>query len=90
MPCRSVVKMKTTTMSEDDAVQDIIVKVQISLAPTGGMALIYNEDRSVMGEFPATRFLLNVMRGRKKAYFRADLTPEGLVQLGDRVKDQPW
>lgn len=71
----------------------MIVKVQVPLNVTAGtedevrsMALIYNEERSIVFELPVTAPLLGRMRGRHKAFFHA-LPRRGSIEIGE---DAPW
>jgi len=68
-----------------------IVKVQIALAWSHGKqpALVYNEDRSVMGEMPVSRAVLKAMDGAPKAFFYAKLRGTEL-ELLDEAPWQDW
>lgn len=72
-----------------------IVKVQQSLASSDGVkaVLIYNEDKSMLHESNTPEEiqpLLAVLGDEPKAYFEADLSPEGKLGIIARVEDQNW
>lgn len=69
----------------------MIVKVQLSEYTTHEVqqVLIYNEDRQVWFEGPATESHLILMFGRKKAYFNAT-TKNGQIVIDDEVPAQEW
>ena len=72
-----------------------IVKVQQSLSSSDGVkaVLIYNKDKSVMHESrdpEANKPLLDVLGDEPKAYFEADLSPEGKLGIIARIEDQNW
>ena len=70
----------------------MIVKVQLSLLSSAGkeQMLIYNEDRSVRYEAPADPKIKDLMGGRLKAYFTAELRPDGKLALGGEAMPQTW
>jgi hypothetical protein len=72
-------------------VNQMIVKVQISLATTHDKAtvLIYNQSRRVFYEGEADADVLAKMNGRQKAFFAASLNGT-IVELGEMVKDYKW
>lgn len=66
----------------------MIVKVQLPLAGAD-MALIYNEDRSVMLHVPVTAPLRSRMKGRPKRFFHANVE-RGELEIGDAAPWQEW
>ena len=70
----------------------LILKVQTSLSTNADtqMVLVYDKDRSVMGEFPITEGIAKVMNGKPKRYFHAEVDDEGCIHLGKPVKEQAW
>jgi len=71
--------------------EKFIIKVQISLnPPDGSVCLIYNEDKSVHDQMPTPRELPLLLRGRKKGYFWATRTPDGVVTIVNGARDQEW
>lgn len=69
-----------------------IFKVQVSLIqPTPEkLALVYNESRSVEGQFPASEELLDLMAGEPKKYFLGEVYEDGKVSLHVEVPEQDW
>jgi hypothetical protein len=69
-----------------------IVKIQLSEYTTAGtrQILVYNEDHSVYWQDNAGHEILKAMRGRPKVYFLAIRAPDGVIHVGDEVKDQDW
>lgn len=75
-----------------------IVKVQISLVTSDGSTrmLIYSKLSSIMYEGLATQDILDVMNGRPKAYFEAELVSDpdngnkSRIKLIKEVKTQNW
>lgn len=69
----------------------MIVKIQVSLTTTrrSQTYLVYNEDRSVMHEGEATPEILNLMAGRPKAYFNAEIVGT-LLDIRDEVEEPNW
>lgn len=67
-------------------------KLQISIAGNNGKTcLAYNEDQSIMGEYPADKQTLKLMKGRHKAYFDADYDGStGKIHLNGEVEDPGW
>ena len=69
----------------------MIVKVQRSLCPPDVSCLIYNKDRDIMGEFPVTDEIRQVMGDEMKGYFHGKFIKKtGKVELIDRAPDQDW
>lgn len=68
-----------------------IVKIQVPLATTGShpQCLVYNEDHSVETMMPYDGTMMNLMKGRFKAFFRADFVGSDLSILGE-VADPGW
>jgi hypothetical protein len=66
-----------------------IVKVQVALAGDPNV-LIYNEDRSIQAQFPASKEVLTLMAGRVKAYFHSTLDENGLLGLDEEAPNQDW
>lgn len=68
----------------------MIVKVQMPLASTEGpgLALVYDEERRFQELLPKEWFE-EVMGGRPKAYFRAEVVGRKL-HLNAEVKPQKW
>ena len=72
----------------------MIVKVQRALAGTRAV-LIYNEDRTVMWQETDPKGcagLERILRGRPKAYFEAELRPDGKIEVFSKLEapEQPW
>lgn len=68
-----------------------IVKVQLSLSTSEPqqMCLVYNKDRTRLGQFPASKELKKAMHGRQKAFFwGADKGSE--IELFEEAKWQGW
>ena len=77
--------------------ESMIVKLQVPLATneTAPLVLAYNEDRTVVEQFPLTRPILDMMddgagRTRAKAYFEAYIDDDGRLVLGADVGEQDW
>ena len=69
-----------------------IVKVQVSLftSEEKPQVLIYNKDRSVMGEFPLTPDIEEAMGGDHKKFFYA-LVPLGKKEVQiELLEEAPW
>lgn len=75
--------------------KQIIVKVQRSLSPKGKM-LIYDETREYFFEGTFTDEVRQLLNGKAKAYFHAELvpnkTPKGTfrISITQKAGDQPW
>ena len=69
----------------------MIVKVQMSQFSSDGVprVLIYNESKSFTYEGGVNVDMVETMAGRSKAYFEAEMGPEGL-EIGDEVEDPGW
>lgn len=69
----------------------MIVKVQLSLMTSEAeqQMLVYNKDRTIWWEGPATAIVRLAMQGDAKAFFEAELVGTE-VQIGERVKDPGW
>ena len=62
-----------------------IVKVQRSITPSDGRILIYDKDRTILGEFDMTDVLEEWFRpGELKLYFEATFQ-DGVLTLGDHL-----
>ena len=70
----------------------MIIKVQISQFTTTAekQVLVYNESRTILGEFPLTVEIEEAMQGRIKAFFKAEVSPLGAIELDRMVKDREW
>jgi hypothetical protein len=69
----------------------MIVKVQRSIMPRDADCLIYNRAQSVMGQFPVTDEIREVMGDDMKGYFHAKCREGGgKVELLRRAPDQDW
>ena len=68
-----------------------IVKVQVPLASNHPEpeALIYNQDRSLMQQFPMSKALRQLMKGYDKRYFHAGFD-KGTLTIGKPTKAQDW
>lgn len=64
----------------------MIVKIQVSLIQPS-RTLIYNETGSIQFEEPTTPDVLELMKGRPKAFFHATVEDTILV-IGDEVQTQ--
>jgi hypothetical protein len=69
----------------------MIVKVQLPLASSEEtpLALIYDETKKFVTQVPVTDPLRAVMKGRAKAYFRAEIEKGSLV-IESEVPPPPW
>lgn len=81
-------------MSEKDQpqiVRDFIIKVQLSLSTSHKQrqCLIYNKDRSLLQELPATDEVVAAMEGHDKRYFEASFN-QGVVELNKPTNNQDW
>jgi len=70
---------------------NFVVKVQLSLATSLNtrQCLIYNRDKSLAQEFPASKEILRAMGNHDKRYFNASFD-NGKLTINKPVKDQPW
>ena len=71
----------------------MIVKIQISLMTTEKQKtmLIYNRSRSVLYQAPADKDVLEIMKGRPKAYFNAIINKATkFIEIQNEVNDQLW
>lgn len=68
-----------------------VFKIQLSITTTAAtrQALVYNRDRSVMGEYPADAALLELMGDRLKAFFLCTLEGSTL-RIGEEAEDPGW
>lgn len=66
----------------------MIVKVQVSQYPRGRV-LVYDEERSFQVEKPLTKEVRELMAGRPKAFFMADIDDDKVI-LGEEVADPGW
>jgi len=73
----------------------MIVKIQLSLDSNlkghtaGSRMLAYNEDRSVMMEMNTPKEVVNLMDGRFKAFFHADIV-DGKLEVQSEAPRQNW
>lgn len=69
-----------------------IVKVQTSLFTSDGshLALVYNEDKSVMGEMPVSKEILDAMNGELKAFFWAEIPSSNKFVEIELIDEAPW
>jgi len=68
-----------------------IIKLQISLYPPGKeQCLIYNKERTVYDQLPIPKGLINMLQGRKKAYFWVTRSKNGTVTIVDGAPKQDW
>jgi len=72
------------------SMKSLIVKVQVSLYSSDceSMALIYNEDKSMLLEIPVDDDLVKLMDGEMKAFFYGKLDNNNGFTLTD--KSAPW
>lgn len=68
----------------------MIVKAQLSLNDGGQHVLIYNADRSITSQFPATQELIEAIGEDKKAFFFSVLRDDGILELGETAPWQEW
>jgi len=70
----------------------MIVKVQLSLIPSvKRTVLVYNRERTVECECPATPAIRMLMNGANKRFFEANLLADGRLAIENRLApDQPW
>lgn len=70
----------------------MIFKLQRSLrSPGGPRALIYNQDRSILGEVPLTGPLMQYLRGRLKVYVHANWSRRtGIIHIDNEAPAQDW
>jgi len=70
----------------------VIFKIQIAIAGNQGRtALAYNEDSSIMGEYPADKVTKKLMKGRSKAFFDGDYDAvTGKININHEVEDPGW
>lgn len=71
--------------------KQLIVKVQLSLSTSHKQRqlLIYNKDRSLLQELPATDEVVAAMEGHDKRYFEASFS-QGVVELNKPTNNQDW
>lgn len=69
--------------------KNFIVKMQLSQFPYHENVLVYNEDRSVEYESPATEEIIDMMDGEEKAFFNAKVENQEIV-IGDLAPWQDW
>lgn len=75
-----------------------IFKIQVPLFTSDQepKALVYNEDRSIINQFPITKGLMKLMRGELKQFWHCDLIPDPKVkgafqiQMDRKAKWQDW
>jgi len=66
-----------------------IFKIQVDM--TGRFILVYNEDRSIFGQIPATEELLNELHleAGGKGYYEC-LAEDNLLEVLAEVNEQYW
>lgn len=52
--------------------------------------LAYNEDRSALGQFPATPEMLELFGDEYKIYVDAELSEDGQLEVVEVVEEQDW
>lgn len=67
-----------------------IVKVQLPLAGYMGDVLIYNEDQSILEQFPIPKGLKKMMNGEKKQFFYAHTDKNKMLVLDEIAPWQDW
>lgn len=67
----------------------MIVKAQRSVIGQNTV-LIYNKDRSVVGELPCEGAIATALGDRDKAYFKAWIDSEGILHLHGEVANKNW
>ena len=67
----------------------VVVKVQLPIMGAD-LALVYNEDRTILMQVPTGQVSMRFGRREKKAFFQAELMPDGLLEIGEKVPDQAW
>lgn len=68
-----------------------IFKIQRSLFPPDADCLVYNEDRSVQGQFPVTKEMRDFMGDDMKVYVRGVWRKkDGKLEIDERLEDQNW
>lgn len=68
----------------------MIIKIQQPPITTGKpQMLMYNEDRSFMFQSDLSKDIRNLLNGRNKAYFEAEMAGTELNML-DEVEAQGW
>jgi len=70
----------------------MVVKVQLSLYTNHNTAqvLVYNKNKSVFYEGPATKKIVRMMSGKFKAFFKAKKEKDGSLTLIKPAKNQNW
>ena len=70
----------------------MIVKIQLSQFTTSDQRqmLVYNEDRSVCAETPATPDKLKLFGTRSKLFVHAEIDRAGILTLGKLAPWQEW
>ena len=66
----------------------MIIKLQRAL--NNNNVLVYNKDRSFMGEQPATEAMLKLFGNKFKIYAKGELCGDGLFVIDRVVKDRDW
>lgn len=69
----------------------MIFKVQRAIDPPDAEVLVYNEDRSIMGQFPMTEELLTWFGDKYKLYIEGVFNEStGRIDLIRVVEEQEW
>jgi len=78
-------------MAEDEKEARVIVKIQISLASSDGQswAMIYDQSKTRIAQFEPPKLLLDIMKGRPKAFFYAILVNDKFV-IEEEAPWQEW
>lgn len=66
-----------------------VVKMQSSLSRPV-MILVYDETRTIMGEFPAQQVHLDLVGEAKKVYLEVLVFDDGAMEVLDTIKGQDW
>jgi len=66
-----------------------IAKIQKSIVPAGRI-LIYNESKSIQHETELTPDIEKFMGNNLKVYAKCSLSPKGIIEIGNLVKNQGW
>lgn len=67
------------------------IKIQQSLPIIkNGKFLIYNQDKSILIEFPSSKSLRVLLNNRAKAYFKATLLGDGKLNIRQEIPERDW
>lgn len=69
-----------------------VIKMQLSLETNldAQQVLVYNEDRSIMYQQAVIPEILEIMKGRPKAYFYARMAPDKMLDILEEAPEQEW